>query len=125
LPPSTSSPPTTLDSLSAAQPGGKLEPERYRPNVLVRSPPGAAAFPKNAFPENAFPENAWLEGTRRIGSEVTMQVILTSPRCAIPTLAQGNLPSRPAALRAASGKIKRPSFCARNGLKQPGAARWR
>ncbi len=72
----------TLDGLD----GGEVA--RYRPNIVIRSPSGTAWFP----------ENVWLGGTLQVG-EVTLRIVLQTPRCAIPALAHGALPSRPAALR--------------------------
>lgn len=92
----------TLDALSAGQPGGPFEPARYRPNIVIQSPPGSAGFP----------ENAWVDGVLRIGDKVTLRIVLASPRCAIPSLAHGALPPRPAALRAAAerNRVEIPGF---------------
>jgi uncharacterized protein len=81
----------TLSSLSAGLQGAPLEPERYRPNIIIESAPDASSFP----------ENGWIDGMLRIGASVTLRVILASPRCAIPALAHGALPPRPEALRTA------------------------
>lgn len=91
----------TLDSLADEQPSGTADPARYRPNVVIRTPDGMAWFP----------ENAWLGGTVRIGDAVTLRIVLQTPRCAVPSLAHGALPSQPQALRAAA---------ARNRLNVPG-----
>ncbi len=92
----------TLAALSGALPDGPVEAIRYRPNIVIDSPPGVSGFP----------ENGWLEGILRIGAEVVLRVILSSPRCAIPTLAHGPLPPRPGALRAAIAlnKVDIPGF---------------
>ena len=81
----------TLDGLSAALSDGPLEPARYRPNIVIRTP-------DNSKP---FPENDWVGATLRIGDQVMLRVVLQTPRCAIPTLAQGEMPPRPGALVAA------------------------
>jgi len=91
----------TLDGLADDQPSGTANRARYRPNVVIRSPDGTAWFP----------ENAWLGGTVRIGDAVTLRIVLQTPRCAIPSLAHGALPSQPQALRVAA---------ARNRLDVPG-----
>lgn len=91
----------TLDGLADDQPSGTANQARYRPNVVIRSPDGTAWFP----------ENAWLGGTVRIGDAVTLRIVLQTPRCAIPSLAHGTLPSQPQALRVAA---------ARNRLDVPG-----
>ena len=92
----------TLDSLSVGQPGGPLEAARYRPNIIIQSPQDGARFP----------ENAWVNGMLRIGAEVTLRVILSSPRCAVPMLAHGALPARPAAVKAAAerNRVDIPGF---------------
>lgn len=88
----------TLASLGAAVPEGAIAPERYRPNVIVESAPG----------QPAFPENDWLGGLLRIGPELVIRVVLPTPRCAIPTLAQGALRADPQALRVAARLNTRP-----------------
>jgi len=81
----------TLDGLSAALSDGPVEPARYRPNIVIRSPDDSKQFP----------EADWVGAALRIGDQVMLQVVLPTPRCAIPTLAQGELPPRPGALVAA------------------------
>jgi len=71
----------TLDRLG-------VEAVRYRPNVVLATPPG--------FP--AFAENNW------VGCDITMGVVqlrgtLPTPRCAVPTLEHGGLPRQPRAVR--------------------------
>jgi hypothetical protein len=80
----------SLHALDSAIEGEPIEPIRYRPNVIIASPEGSPRFV----------ENAWLGGSVRIGEAVMLRVILPTPRCAIPTLAHGALPSRPEALLA-------------------------
>lgn len=88
----------TLASLGAAMPDGQVAPGRYRPNVIVESVPG----------QPAFPENGWLGGCLRIGPDVVIRVVMPTPRCAIPTLAQGALPADPQALRVTARLNTRP-----------------
>ncbi len=93
----------TLEAITAALPGGgAIEPARYRPNVVIRSDPGASAFP----------ENEWLDQVVRIGESLALRVILLTPRCAIPTLAHGAAPARPDALRVVAhhNRIDIPGF---------------
>jgi uncharacterized protein YcbX len=92
----------TLDSITALVSGDAIEPVRYRPNVIIRSPAGTAGFV----------ENAWLDSVVRIGQEVTLRVILQTPRCSIPMLAHGTLPARTAALRvlAEHNRVDIPGF---------------
>lgn len=91
----------TLDGL-AATPGDPVEDLRYRANVVIRSPAGTVGFV----------ENDWVDGTIRIGESVALLVVLQTPRCVIPTLAHGPLPSRPGALRAAAdcNRVEIPGF---------------
>lgn len=79
----------TLDGLIGLTPDDEpIEEIRYRANIVIRSPEGAAPFP----------ENAWVGGVIRFGGTVALRVILPTPRCAIPALAHGALRTQPAAL---------------------------
>ncbi|MEV7422773.1 MOSC N-terminal beta barrel domain-containing protein [Streptomyces sp. NPDC091212] len=64
---------------------------RYRPNIVVETPPGTPAFA----------ENDWVGKELRIGRErpVVLRVTLPTPRCAVPTLEHGPLPRAPHAVR--------------------------
>lgn len=92
----------TLDRITALVPGDAIEIVRYRPNVVIRAPAGVSGFV----------ENAWLDGVVRIGTEVAVRVILQTPRCSIPMLAHGPLPTRTAALRvlAEQNRVEIPGF---------------
>jgi uncharacterized protein YcbX len=92
----------TLDSLSKSLADGPIERPRYRANVVIQSPDDSIDFP----------ENGWVGFTLRIGDTVSCKVVLSTPRCAIPTLAQGVLPSRPTVLRtiAARNMVDIPGF---------------
>jgi hypothetical protein len=92
----------TLDGFTSGLPDGPIEAMRYRPNVLIRSP---ASTPR-------FPENGWLGSTLRIGDAVELRVVLQTPRCATPMLAQGALPPRPDAVRlpAERNRVEIPGF---------------
>jgi uncharacterized protein len=77
----------TLDRIAELSPRGRVELERYRPNVVIRADaPG-------------FAENDWAGRDLRIGSDLTIRIIARTPRCAIPTLAHGDLPRDVEALR--------------------------
>ena len=65
-----------------------VEALRYRPNVVVVTPPGTPAFV----------ENDWLGRPLTIGA-VTLVPTLPTPRCSVPTLEHGDLPRAPQALR--------------------------
>ena len=74
---------------------------RYRPNLVIRTPPE----------HQPFAENAWVGRTMALG-EVVVRVVLPTPRCAIPTLEHGDLPRDPGALRTlmAQNRIDVPGF---------------
>ena len=61
---------------------------RYRPNLVVETPPGTPAFV----------ENSWVGRELHIG-DVVLRVSIPTPRCAIPTLEHGDLPRAPHAVR--------------------------
>lgn len=78
---------STLDRIGALSPRGTVELERYRPNIVIRAgTPG-------------FAENDWAGRDLRIGPDLVIRVIARTPRCAIPTLAHGELPRDTHALR--------------------------
>ena len=77
----------TVQRISAIA-GTHIEPLRYRPNIILDAP---------ALP--AFVENDWSGCILAIGANVRLQIIVPTPRCAVPTLAHGELPERPDALR--------------------------
>jgi uncharacterized protein YcbX len=64
------------------------ETERYRPNLVITTPPG--------YP--AYAENDWTGRTLVVG-DVRLRGIGPTPRCVIPTLEHGSLPRDPGALR--------------------------
>lgn len=61
---------------------------RYRPNVVLRTPPGTAPYS----------ETSWIGSTLTLG-DVVLRVILPTPRCSIPVLAHGSAAADPTALR--------------------------
>ncbi len=77
----------TLDRIARLSPRGPADPERYRPNVVIRT---AVA---------GFPENDWLDRYLAVGEDLILRVIARTPRCAVPTLAHGPLPRDAEALR--------------------------
>jgi uncharacterized protein len=77
----------TLDRIAELSPYRRAHLERYRPNVVIGT--GAAGFT----------ENDWLGRDLRIGADLVLRVIARTPRCAIPTLAHGELPRDAEALR--------------------------
>jgi uncharacterized protein YcbX len=78
---------STLDRIATLSPRRTAEPERYRPNIVIRTTtPG-------------FAENDWPDRALRIGRDLTLRVIARTPRCAVPTLEHGLLPPDANALR--------------------------
>ena len=77
----------TLDHIAELNPDRRARLERYRPNVVIRTD------------ADGFTENDWLGRDLRVGDELVLRVIARTPRCAIPTLAHGDLPRDTEALR--------------------------
>jgi uncharacterized protein YcbX len=75
---------------------------RYRPNLVISTPAGHPPFA----------ENAWVGQQLTLGDAVVAQVVLPTPRCAIPTLEHGDLPRDPTALRIlmAQNRVDVPGF---------------
>lgn len=78
----------SLAHVTAALTTDRIEPERFRPNLVIST--GDAA---------PFVENDWVGGTLLVGHHVTIEVMLATPRCALPTLAQGDIPACPHLIR--------------------------
>lgn len=81
---------STLDLVAREHPDGRADAERYRPNLVIRTLPGAG---------DAFVENDWVGQLLCLGEELTLRVFAATPRCAVPTLAHGALARDPDALR--------------------------
>lgn len=86
----------TLDALGGAHPSGEVDARRFRPNVVVRMLDG-----------KPFAENDWPGRGLMIGDGAALRVGLPTPRCVVPTLAQGaggpaELADDPEVLRAAA-----------------------
>lgn len=82
----------TLERLAELYPQGRFDPRRFRPNVVVASPEGAAGFV----------ENAWIGKTVAVGDSVRFSVTDPCPRCVMTTLAQDDLPADAGILRTAA-----------------------
>ncbi|MFI6512607.1 MOSC domain-containing protein [Streptosporangium sp. NPDC050855] len=80
----------TLDWVRAAVPGVPVDERRFRPNLLVRTPPGTPAFV----------EDEWFGGTARIGGALRLRFERSSERCVMTNEAQQDLPHSPLVLRA-------------------------
>jgi uncharacterized protein YcbX len=72
----------TLDKLRSLYPAGRFEPRRFRPNIIVATPPQMAGFV----------ENDWVGREIMIGPEVRLRITMTTGRCVMTTLPQGDLP---------------------------------
>jgi uncharacterized protein YcbX len=72
----------TLDKLRSLYPAGRFEPRRFRPNIIVATPAGAEGFV----------ENSWVGREISIGTSVRLRVTMTTGRCVMTTLPQGDLP---------------------------------
>ncbi|MEV4477432.1 MOSC domain-containing protein [Nonomuraea sp. NPDC049504] len=78
---------SALGAIGAHGPRGRVEDVRYRPNLVI------------ATEGEGFVENGWVDRRLRVGDEVELHVIVTSPRCAVPTLEHGALARDTDALR--------------------------
>ncbi|WP_377272582.1 MOSC domain-containing protein [Peterkaempfera sp. SMS 1(5)a] len=87
----------TLDRIAALSPSGRADAVRYRPNLVVRTP--AVRTGGTGLPGSGFTENGWSGRRLAIGPSVRLEVQVTTPRCAVPTLAHGELPGDTAALQ--------------------------
>jgi hypothetical protein len=72
----------TLDRLRSIYPQGRFEPRRFRPNLIVATPPEAGGFV----------ENDWVGREIGIGARVRLLVTAVTGRCVMTTLPQGDLP---------------------------------
>ena len=86
---------TSLDRVGSATAAGVAELVRYRPNLIVETPGGVP-----------FQENDWIGARLGIGPEVQLEVVVPTPRCAVPTLAHGDVPVDLKALQAIAGLNK-------------------
>jgi len=62
---------------------------RYRPNLVLRTPPDTAPFV----------ENDWAGRELRLDGGAVLRVLIPTPRCSVPTLEHGDLPRDPRAVR--------------------------
>ena len=82
----------TLDVLARAHPRRRMPARRFRPNIVLRM-----------FDPVPFVENTWPGRTLAVGAKAQVRVVAPTPRCAVPTLAQGDdLPDDPEVLRTAA-----------------------
>jgi len=78
---------STLERLGAARPETRFDDRRFRMNVVV------------ATTSAGFLENAWPGRDLQLGEGARLRVAMPVPRCALTTMAQGELPRDPAVLR--------------------------
>ncbi|MET7993317.1 MOSC N-terminal beta barrel domain-containing protein [Amycolatopsis sp. NPDC005232] len=72
----------TLDWARRALPGVAVDERRFRPNILVRTPPGTAPFV----------EDEWLGKTAVLGGGTLIEFVRSSERCVMVDEAQPDLP---------------------------------
>ncbi|MFS0576633.1 MOSC domain-containing protein [Sporosarcina sp. 179-K 3D1 HS] len=79
---------STIDTLRSLAPDSRIEPRRFRPNLILEVP--------NA---EGFIEQQWVGKTLIIGDQVQLKITQPTKRCVMTTLAQGDLPNDPEVLR--------------------------
>jgi MOSC domain-containing protein len=79
----------TLDRLRTLYPEGRFEPRRFRPNIIVATGPDTSGFV----------ENDWVGHEIALGEHVRLRVTMTTGRCVMTTLPQGDLPKDSGILR--------------------------
>jgi uncharacterized protein len=79
---------STIEMLRKLAPGSRIEPRRFRPNLIL-DVPGAEGFV----------EQQWMGKILSIGDHVQLKIIQPTQRCIMTTLAQGDLPRDPNILR--------------------------
>jgi uncharacterized protein YcbX len=82
----------SLSALTALYPTGYFDARRFRPNIVIYTPPD----------QRSFLENDWVGQTLAIGPEVRFHIKRPTRRCVITTLAQGELPRDLEILKAAA-----------------------
>jgi uncharacterized protein len=89
---------STARRISELSQRGHVDPVRYRPNLVIETPPT----------NDGFVENAWVGHTLYIGDVVELQLLILTPRCSIPMLAHGQLTRDPDAVRVLVGHNRQP-----------------
>ncbi|GLW71205.1 molybdenum cofactor sulfurase [Kitasatospora phosalacinea] len=79
----------TLDWVARAVPSAVVDERRFRPNVLLRTPPGTPPFT----------EDAWCGREGRVRGGVRLAFVRASARCAMVGTAQPGLPHAPEILK--------------------------
>jgi len=81
----------TMDALRQHYPEGRAEARRFRPNIVIATPPSMSGFA----------EEEWIGKVLAIGDEVKFKITGPCPRCVMTTLAQGDLPKDAGILKTA------------------------
>lgn len=79
----------TLDGIRRAVPGVPVDERRFRPNILVRTPPGTPPFV----------EDEWIGREATVGDTLRVAFLRSSERCVMINQAQRDLPHSPLILR--------------------------
>ncbi|MGW7333660.1 MOSC domain-containing protein [Streptomyces sp. NPDC054840] len=79
----------TLDWIRREVPGVPVDERRFRPNVLVRTPPGTPPFV----------EDEWIGCVATVGETLRIEFLRSSERCVMTNQAQRDLPHSPLILR--------------------------
>ncbi|WP_030718178.1 MOSC domain-containing protein [Streptomyces sp. NRRL S-237] len=79
----------TLDWLRREVPGVPVDERRFRPNILVRTPPGTPPFV----------EDEWIGCEAMVGDTLRIEFLRSSERCVMTNQAQQDLPHSPLILR--------------------------
>ncbi|MGW6984227.1 MOSC domain-containing protein [Streptomyces sp. NPDC054932] len=80
----------TLDWVRAGIPDVPVDERRFRPNLLVRTPPGTPPFV----------EDRWIGRNALVGDTLRIEFLRASERCVMTNQAQQDLPHSPLILRA-------------------------
>ncbi|MFJ6054195.1 MOSC domain-containing protein [Streptomyces sp. NPDC092307] len=80
----------TLDRMRREVPGVPVDERRFRPNILVRTPPGTPPFV----------EDEWIGREATVGATLRIEFLRSSERCVMTNQAQRDLPHSPLILRA-------------------------
>lgn len=79
----------TLSRIRELHPEGEIDTRRFRPNLVLEI---------DGVPAD-FIENRWVGSAIALGEKVKTHVVAPCPRCAVTTVAQGDLPADPDVLR--------------------------
>ncbi|MGM8365812.1 MOSC domain-containing protein [Virgibacillus sp. W0181] len=78
----------TIDRLRKLTPSSRIEPRRFRPNIIIDVPD-----------VEGFVEEKWVDKIISIGDDVQLKIIQPTKRCVMTTLPQGDLPKDSNVLR--------------------------